>query len=137
MKKIGFFTLLLLSVCGMFSSCSKDEVVDIRDSYIGTYKGTESYKNNSTDYSYNISLTVAKSEVASDKIILTSNFFNDTPEIVEAVVKNGEFSAAFTSEINGVSKTVTITNGELDGNSISYSYTAPGYVTISVSGNKL
>lgn len=137
MKKFGLVAAVLLSVCVMFSSCSEDEDVDIRDSYIGTYQGTETFTNSSTNYSYDVTLTVAKSEVSSDKIVLTSTFFNDTQEIVQAVVENGEFSAAFTSEISGVSKTVTITNGQLDGSTISYSYTAPGYVTVTVNATKL
>jgi hypothetical protein len=137
MKKIASLTFLLLSMCGLFTSCSKDDGTDIRDSYIGTYTGTETYTNSGTDYSNNISLTVAKSEVSSDKIILTATFFNDAQEIVQATIKDGEFSTAFTSEINGVSKTVTITTGKLNGSTISYSYTAPGFVTVTVNATKI
>jgi hypothetical protein len=136
-KRVGFLSVLLMSIICVFTSCSKDEDVDIRDSYVGTYQGTERYTNGGTNYSNAVSVNVVKSEVSSNKIIISSTFFNASPEIVQAAVQNGEFSGAFTSQINGISTTVTVTNGQVNGNTISYSYTAPDFVTVTVNATKL
>lgn len=139
MKKQAFlFISILIGTVVMFSSCEKEkEEVDIRDSYVGTYQGTESWTNSGQNYTNDVSLTITKSTVDASKIILTATFFNNSPEIVSFQTNNGNFTTSFTSLIEGVTKTVTISSGILDGQKISYSFTAPGYVTITVNATKL
>lgn len=138
MKKslVYLSTFLFISLFSSLMSCTTEET-DIRDSYLGVYRGTGTWTNNGDSYSEDVNVTVSKSSVVPDKIILLTTFFSTTQEIAEVTVKNGNFSGAFTTVISGVSNTVTITSGSISKSSISYSFTAPGKITETVTASKL
>jgi hypothetical protein len=136
-KNLLFSFVILLVSMTMFSSCSNEDDTDIRDSYVGTYSGKKTYTNGGTNYSGDITVKVSKSDTPGI-IIIESNFYkSSTAEYASAEVKNEIFSTAFTSLIDGVTETVSIFNGKIDGNTISYSFSTEGYVTITVSATKL
>jgi len=137
MKKslVYLSTFLFISLFSSLMSCTTED--DIRDSYLGVYRGTGTWTNSGDSYSEDINVTVSKSSVVPDKIILLTTFFNTTQEIAEVTVKDGNFSGAFTTVISGESTTVTITSGSISKSSISYSFTAPGKITETVIASKL
>ncbi|MCZ2100806.1 MAG: hypothetical protein LC107_04625 [Chitinophagales bacterium] len=133
MKTQFYFLAFFICTTCLFS-CEKD---DIRDSYVGTYVGTETYTNNGRVYTRDTSITVTKSSNNESSIIISASFFKIAPDAVTVEVRNGKFSAAFTSLFDSATRTVNITNGLFSGQKISYSYSADGYVTTSVSATKL
>lgn len=138
MKKNLMFSFVLLScLLSMLSSCSKEDDVDIRNSYIGTYQGKMNYTNNGTNYTGDITVKVSKSETPGTIIIESIFYKSATSEFASAGVTNGVFNTAFTSSLDGVTETVTIFNGKIDGKTISYSFSAQDYVTITVNATKL
>ena len=140
-SNLRFFTSLVMCVLVMsgINSCSKDEG-DYRDKWVGTYSGKEEYVINSVSVSNNINVSVTKAEQSSSKIILTTTFIFDGiyNEAVDVTVdSDGNFVGTFTETIESFSVTVTISNGKISANRVTYSYSAPGYVTTTVTADRL
>jgi uncharacterized protein with FMN-binding domain len=112
------------------ASCSKDDG-DFRDSFTGVYAGTRTYTNSGQSYAGNITMTVAKSSVQPDKIVIvtTDTFYTgNVTDIVDAeVTSDGKFTASFDKTLSGVSINVKITNGKFSENALSFSFSADGY----------
>ncbi len=136
--KLFAYLAMCLVVISVANSCSKDDDPDYRDNFVGAYSGTEKFTNNNVNYTNNVSVTVTKSSVASNRVIISGLFYTSTPDIVEIdVTKEGNFTGSLTKTLDGVSTTISITNGKFSGSTLSYAFSAQGYVTKTVSVTKI
>lgn len=138
LKLFASLAMCLIVISGV-NSCSKDDdEPDYRENFVGAYSGTENYTNNNTNYTNNVSITVTKSSVVSSRVIISGLFYTSMPDIVEIdVTKEGNFTGSLTKTLDGVSKTISITNGKFSGNTLSYSFSTQGFVTKTVSVTKI
>lgn len=136
MKNHFLILSFLLTISFMFYACEKEEI-DIRDSYIGTYQGTEKWTNGGTEYTRDINLTVSKSSTDESSVILSAKFYKTETELVTVKVTNGRFSESFVSVFSGATRTITILNGNFGEQKITYSYSSDGYVSTLVNATKL
>jgi len=130
---------IALTFCVAFVSCKKDEKEkDFRDGYVGTYAGKCTWTNNGTMYESDLSVDITKSSVSKQKMVFKAEFYFQK-EVVDIDVSNdGSFSGTFATRLGNppTSTTVIITGGRFSGNSLRYSYSAQGWVTISVNLEK-
>lgn len=136
-KKILYLFVLLLTSLTFLSSCSEEKEVDIRDTYVGTYVGKRTYTNGGTNYTGDVTVKVTKSSVPGTIVIESIYYKTLVTEYASANASNGTFSTAFTSSMDGITETITVFNGKIDGKTISFSFSAQGYVTITVNATKL
>ena len=140
-SKLAIYLAMSVVMIVGISSCDEGdkEPADYRDAYVGTYTGNESWAVSGQMQSQQISLSVAKSGVSSDRIVITSTFYNyPITESFEApITKEGNFIGSFRSNIGGFTLTVDIKNGRIRGDNISYTYEAQTLVACDVSANKL
>jgi len=136
MKKVSFSFLIMLlaSVALLFNSCKKDEaVVDARDKYVGTWKGTTTIIVSSLDMNETSATTqtVTKSTTNSSQISFTELGSTDPSK---ANVNGNSYiyeDETYTENSNGITMTIKMTGGgSINGNVI----TESGSVTISASG---
>lgn len=75
--KFKMFPVLMI-LCIGFSSCTKEKIIDLRDDFVGQYKGTSSFSlpvlsMNSTD---NVNFSITKSSSNSSQIIIDNQIAN-------------------------------------------------------------
>lgn len=129
---------MVMVVMLVFTGCKddKEKEVDLRDSFTGVYKGTETFVNNGVNTTREVTINVSKSTVDEDKMILSGKFYG-TENTVEAILKNSSFTFMYTTVSQGVSVTVTGYSGSFGTNTMKYSYSTEGFVSISFSGEKM
>jgi len=141
MKSKLLFSVLFFSI--VFASCKKDDPVDYRDAFVGTYSGIYTY----TNYGYtgtflDVHVDVSKSSISDTEMYLKAPFYVDDPtvynvkidNVVIDVEKNGSFSGSYMSSFPGYSLTVTV-SGKFSTNMITYTFEAKDYPTVSVTAN--
>lgn len=134
-------TLMAVSVVMVAgsSSCTQNEPSDYRDAFTGTYTGMETWNNGGMTMSNDhLTVTVSKSSVSADRIVISSTFYVDAlTESFDAVVsKDGNFTGSFPGTLYGASNLIDIKNGRFTGLSLSYNYSAQSLVTCQVNVTK-
>lgn len=122
MKKIlsgGLFAMLLLVLIASVSSCKKDEEVDDRLAFIGSYSCVEAC---ATNGNFNYNFTISESSV-NDTDVIINNFGDFANAQVKAAVNgNGLTIPNQTINISGIALTVS-GSGSLNNNILSITYT--------------
>jgi|GEM_PF-6601107 len=122
MKKIlssGLFAMLLLVLIASVSSCKKDEEVEDRAAFIGSYACVEAC---ATNGNFNYNFTITESSVTTTDIII--NNFGDfaNAQVKGTVNGTGLTLPNQTININGIALTVS-GSGSLNNNILSITYT--------------
>ncbi|TVQ13199.1 MAG: hypothetical protein EA361_09940 [Bacteroidetes bacterium] len=125
---------VLLSIATLFSACSKDESVDARAVFEGTWRATESFVFNGVPLSDTYTFTITKSS-GSERNILLTGFAAEPSETITASVDGNSFVIPQQTIISEGESVGVSGSGSINGNSITYSYNASFIdISINVSG---
>jgi len=118
--KTKFLRLALcFSIVVLMFSCNKDEDVDLRDNFKGTYNVEEKWSVNGTSYTCNYTMTIEKSTQTSNLILLVNIADFGAGVLAEATIDNQRMTIPQQTLSNhwGISG-----SGTLNGNVLSFSY---------------
>lgn len=139
LRKLATLVAISVVMAAGTTSCTESEPGDYRDAFTGTYTGSETWNNGGMSMANDhMTVTVSKSSVSADRIVISSTFYVDALiESFDAVVsKDGNFTGSFPATLYGVSNLVDVKNGRFSGTGLSYNYSAQNLVTCQVNVTK-
>ncbi len=134
MKKKSFMlATVLLGIVTIFSACSKDDDVDTRAAFEGTWRATETFVLEGVPFSDTYTFSITKSS-GSERNILLTGFAAEPSETITASVDGDSFVIPQQTIISGGESVGVSGSGSISGNTITYSYNA-SFVDISINVN--
>ncbi len=131
MKKKSFMlAAVLLSIATIFSACSKDEDVDARAAFAGTWRATETFVLDGVPFSDTYTFTITQSS-GSERNILLTGFAAEPSETITASVDGNSFVIPQQTIISAGESVGVSGSGSISGNTITYSYNA-SFIDLSV-----
>lgn len=134
MKKKSFMlAAVLLGVVTLFSACSKEDEVDAREAYEGTWRATESFVFDGVPFNDTYTFSITKSS-GSERNILLTGFAAEPSETISASVDGNSFVIPQQTIISAGESVGVSGSGSISGNTITYSYNA-SFVDFSININ--
>jgi len=124
---------VLLGIVTLFSACSKDDEVDAREAFEGTWRATETFVFDGTPFSETYTFTITKSS-GSERSILLTGFAAEPSETINASVDGSSFVIPQQTIISGGESVGISGSGSISGNTITYSFNA-SFVDFSININ--
>lgn len=126
--------VVMLGISAIFSACSKDDDVDAREQYVGTWRAVENFVFAGNTFTDNYTFSITKSS-GSERNILLNGFAGEPSETITASVDGNTFIIPQQTIVSEGESVGVSGSGSINGNTISFSYNASFLdFTVNVSG---